>query len=50
VFHPNPIEGAPMVNRPFREVAALIARIFVVGMSTAAVVLGFVLLILAIVL
>jgi hypothetical protein len=39
-----------MTNRPFLEIAAQIARIFVVGMSTAAVVLGFVLLVLAIVL
>jgi hypothetical protein len=35
-------------NRPFLNLAALIARIFVVSMSIAAVVLGFVLLILAI--
>lgn len=39
-----------MTNRPFLEIAATIARIFVVTMSTAAVVLGFVLLVLAIVL
>lgn len=39
-----------MVNRPLREIVTIIARIFVVGMSTAAVVLGFVLLILAILL
>jgi hypothetical protein len=39
-----------MTNRPFLDLAALIARIFVVSMSIAAVVLGVVLLVLAIVL
>jgi hypothetical protein len=39
-----------MTNRPLLEIAAYFARVFVVGMSTAAVVLGFVLLVLAIVL
>lgn len=46
----NRAQGEPMTNRPLLEIAAQIARIFVVGMSTAAVVLGFVLLVLAIVL
>ena len=39
-----------MTNRPFLDLAAFIARLFVVSMSITAVVLGFVLLILAIVL
>jgi hypothetical protein len=39
-----------MTNRPFLEIAALIARIVVVSMSIAAVVVGFVLLVLAILL
>ena len=39
-----------MSNRPFLELAALIARFFVVSMSIAAVVLAFVLLVVAVVL
>jgi len=39
-----------MNDHPFLNLAALIGRIFVVSMSIAAVVLGFVLLVLAIVL
>jgi hypothetical protein len=46
---PEATEGASMSNHPFLDLAALFARIFVVGMSITAVVLGLILMIVAIV-